>query len=179
MSIDFFKDSILLSGEITWETIGKIYEQLSVKGWSKLTLFITSQGGDRDAGISLLSLLKGTGYPLTTVAVGKVYSAAIFPFLAASKDRRFALPDSLFLFHPTTFDMEGEISPNTLKELISADEHDSKCLQSLLAEVSNNLPSKELSQMVSPSTSIFIPAEAAAHYGLVTKVVKTFNEIPG
>ena len=166
---------LLISGEIEWDTLGEVYEHLvGGEPYAQILLLIASQGGDRDAGISLLSFLRGLSSTITTVAVGKVYSAAIYPFLA-SKDRRYALPDAMFLFHPTTIDMEGENYVNTLRENVEADSLDSDHLRILLNSMS--IPIPVLSHMTSPQTSIFISAKSAEQYGLVTKVIEKFSEI--
>ncbi len=166
---------LLLAGEIDWNTLAEVYEHLvTPKPYEQIRLFISSQGGDRDAAISLLSFLKGLTVPITTVAIGKVYSAAVYPFFA-SRNRRFALPDAIFLFHATSFDMEGDVSIRTLEENVGADQLDSNYLANLLRGLS--VPKKILNQMVNPKTSLFISAQLAEQYGLVTKVIQKFEDV--
>ena len=165
---------VLLTGEISWDTLGELYESLIPCTYNKIELLISSQGGDRDAGISILSFLKGLNCTIATVGMGKVYSAAIYPFLA-SKNCRYAFPDTVFLFHPTTFDMEGEISIRTLEENVGADQLDSNHLATLLKQLS--IPINMWNQIVNPQTSLFLSAQLAEQYGLVTKIIPNFSSI--
>jgi len=139
-----------------------------------LLVMVSSQGGDRDAAISLMNLLKGFDVRLTTVAFGKVYSAGIYPLLA-SPDRRYALEDATFLFHPTTVELGDDVTINTMRENIEADAIDSDEMKKLLVEYRVTSPIRE--DISAPKTSLFLPARAALSYGVINHVIKKFSQI--
>ena len=78
-------------------------------------IFISSSGGDLDMAIASHAFLKLLKCPLTTIALGKVHSAAIFPFLAGKE--RLAVPTARFMVHGSTWSLRGvshlELMSNT------------------------------------------------------------------
>lgn len=62
-----------------------------------IILYITSHGGDVDAGFSLIDIIKSSKTPVYTVNIGYEYSMAFLVGLAGHK--RFATKNSRFLLH--------------------------------------------------------------------------------
>lgn len=77
----------------------------------EIRLFIKSDGGDLIdylAVYDLLRLCSQAGKKVTTIGVGDVASSAIVAFLGG--DKRLATENTLFLVHPTKFNLAGAMT---------------------------------------------------------------------
>lgn len=63
-----------------------------------ITLFVSSPGGRNMSAIGFYDWVRTEKIPLTTIATGRVTSAALYVFLSGTK--RKAMPHSIFLIHP-------------------------------------------------------------------------------
>ncbi|WP_421303725.1 ATP-dependent Clp protease proteolytic subunit [Aeromonas veronii] len=82
---------------------------------TNIYLYINSYGGDMDSGLMASAAIRSSKKPVTTVAMSTIGSSATI-MLCASKDRR-ALPEGSIYLHPSYTSYEGELRPNTIKEL--------------------------------------------------------------
>lgn len=171
----------VLSGEITWELVGaavaNLYELNEDEETKQIVVPILSPGGDVDAAWSLYSTLKCLSVDVITIANGRVYSAAIIPYLAGSK--RLSLPHSLFLFHPTTITtLHNEEKPMyKFKEELSGERHDRLIFKNVLGKLCNTAPKRVISKLAHDSKSFFIDAEKAKSYGLVTDIITNIDQL--
>ena len=76
-----------------------------------LVVFVQSHGGDVLAGLAMYDVLRQSGVPVTTVALGEVASAATIVFLAGA--RRLIAPNAEFLIHEIRWEFGAEAIPNT------------------------------------------------------------------
>lgn len=93
--------SIYILGEIGEDTTAEtVRQQLRDQAFaSDYKVYIDSIGGSFQEGFAIHDLLMSTGKPLTTVNIGKVYSIATVPYLAAKPSKRLSRPNAEFLFH--------------------------------------------------------------------------------
>lgn len=73
--------------------------------FQKITLCLSSTGGDPDSALYAFNLLSALPVELCAHNVGAVQSAAVTVFLAAQK--RYGSPGTTFFFHQTSFNHEG------------------------------------------------------------------------
>lgn len=177
---------IPILGEIDWSLANRIL----VDTWTYLRqhrdtkyllVYISSPGGEPDAAQSILYSLKGFGLPITTIGSGKVYSAAILPFLSGVK--RYAFTNTMFLFHPPSVEWEAGdkatrsgVSVYELEEITREHKIDSNFLKGLLTEV---IPKKKsLARRLSyPKTSKHMSAAEAMKIKLIDGVVDKLSQI--
>ena len=120
---------IILAGEINKELSEKIVRQLllmeSLSATKPIYIYIDSPGGDADAGFAIFDMIRFIKAPVYTIGMGLVASAASIILLAASKERRFGMPNSHYLIHqpvpssarrifPVSARSMGSILPNAL-----------------------------------------------------------------
>lgn len=134
-----------------------------IKGQEKVTVYIDSPGGYTEQGFSLYEELSKVP-DLTTVAVGRVYSAAMLPFLAANN--RIAEPNSRFLIH------SNSIQPDRLTAT-DAVEYAQMLLQldSLLLDFVSDRTGMEperMAKMMGKDT--FLTASMALEANIATKI---------
>lgn len=64
---------------------------------SPIKIYINSEGGDLDAGFSIISSIKLSATPVYTYNIGRAWSCGFFILIAGHK--RFGVPHSTYLFH--------------------------------------------------------------------------------
>ena len=87
---------------------------LAGEGVARVVLCLSSFGGNFDRGVSLYNTLRGLPFELVTHNVGNVGSAANVLFLAG--EQRYACPQAVFFFHPSSASLEGSYNPRELAE---------------------------------------------------------------
>ena len=143
----------------------------------KITLFISSSGGNIDPAWAFYELIKGKKIPLITVARGRVCSAAMLVFMSGTK--RKATQNSVFLIHPGAY--RGEIfylfklnilkfiSPRQYKEEIAWTKAIQEVEARILSEDSRVTP-KEALKLVNKDFKIF-GAEEAKRLGIIDEII--------
>lgn len=178
-----FQPEVLISpyiGDITWSNVNSFCQEVllllgnpEVK-YTHLIVPIGSSGGELDPAWCLYDFLSCMSIPVITVATGKVYSAAVMPYLAGQE--RYAFSTSTFLFHPAVSLYEkAEVNINQVKEEIKAEKIDSSLLRHVLEL--KNINKTAIKSLGAPKKSIFIDSVGAVKIGLVTQKIDKINEI--
>jgi len=179
---DFHKNGLLvipIIGEISWTLANSIF----VDSWEYLKenpntntimAIICSNGGDRDAGWCIYRTLLSFGRYVVTVGHTGVNSSAVFPYMAGHK--RYAFPETTFLFHPTTIlsEKDEERPINVFKEEIISEKISAKRLQEILK--SYEVPPKMMRKM-SGKESFYLSADKAIECHFVHKIVQYLTDI--
>lgn len=145
-------------------TLIKIKEAVT---FDKIHLLLSSSGGAVSAGITLYNFLKGFPCHLVTYNIGSVDSIANVIFLAG--DERIACPQSSFLFHGVSFDVNQHIELNLykLKELVSLFEEDQNKISGIITRCTS-LKANEVDQFFREGRSI--SANEAKSRGIAHKI---------
>jgi ATP-dependent protease ClpP protease subunit len=167
-------------GELTWENVGSattiLYEEYLQEPFEKLLLPIMSPGGDTDAAWSLYTSLKNLGPRIVTLGIGRVYSAAVIPFLLGEK--RYANPETVFLFHPIVIPSSKEEQQlYQVYENVDGVRLDNLMFRRILSKMLNGSSKRKLSNLLSPSKSTYIDANTALNLGLVTDIITSISDI--
>jgi ATP-dependent Clp protease protease subunit len=137
----------------------------------KITLVISSSGGDAAAGFTAYNYLKGIPAEVTTYNIGNVDSAAAIMFCAGKN--RYALKDTRFLLHGTSFVLPGGATVNaegleTQLELLKSMNH----LVSHVISSATNKKEPEVDAMI--HGQVILTPEQAKQWGLIQDVKDTF-----
>jgi ATP-dependent Clp protease, protease subunit len=127
-------------------------------------LLVSSSGGSIETAFQLYSFLTQLPQELTTMAIGLVESAAVFPYLAGKQ--RFATPNSMFFIHQGTTSFT--CPPSELPSLVKATRIKSDFQVKMIASVTRD--ERLARQWVRNGVSF--SAEEAKYYGIVTKIVE-------
>lgn len=167
--------SVLLSGEINKQIAERVIKQLILleeDGEDPIRVFIDSPGGDADAGYAIFDMLRFITPPVVTIGMGLVASAAAIVLLAASTERRVALPNSHYLIHQPLSGIRGvateiEIHARELEKLRL------KINQMIASETGQSIEKVEQDT----DRDYWLSAEEAQEYGLVSRVIASRTEL--
>lgn len=108
-SHDFYSRTIYITDTICDETANKVnrlinfynkideLDKLDINDRIPIRIFINSNGGDLDAGFSIISTIINSLTPIHTYNIGKAWSCAFFILVCG--DKRYGVPYSSYLFH--------------------------------------------------------------------------------
>lgn len=168
---------IILSGEVNKELAEKIIRQLLIlesdSGSKPIYVYIDSPGGDVDAGFAIFDMIRFIKPPVYTVGMGLVASAGALILLASSKDRRLGLPNSHYLIHQPLSGIKGVATDIEIhaKEI-------EKIKAKINALIAAETGKDEAAVAKDTNRDYWLSADEAAAYGLISKMVKTRNELP-
>ncbi|MCH2187755.1 ATP-dependent Clp protease proteolytic subunit [Myxococcota bacterium] len=167
--------TILLAGQVDEKLAEKVMAQLLVlNGISHdpIRLVITTPGGHVDSGYAIHDLIRFIESPVITVGAGWVASIGVPILLAAEKDQRYSLPNTRFLLHQPSGGAGGQAADIRIaaEEILK--------LRSRL----NHLIAKETGQSVEKveqdsDRNFWMDAEQALEYGLVSRLIRSAEEI--
>ncbi len=169
--------TLVLSREIDDESIHRTIQQIllldALDHGKPIRIFINSPGGSADGGFAIFDTIRFVKAPVTTIAAGLVASAASIILLGAPRERRFGFPHCRILLHQPSTHLQGSASDIeiTAQEILK------------LREKANQLISAETGQTVDKVASdtnrdYWIGPEEARKYGLISKVVRSSDELP-
>ena len=168
---------IILAGEINKELSEKIVRQLllmeSLSATKPIYIYIDSPGGDADAGFAIFDMIRFIKAPVYTIGMGLVASAASIILLAASKERRFGMPNSHYLIHQPLSGIKGvateiEIHAKELEKMRVK-------INKLIAEETGTDEKKVAKDT---DRDCWLNAKESVEYGLISKIAKTRKDIP-
>ncbi len=147
-----------------------ILEQESPK--EDIKMFINSPGGDADAGFAIYDMMRFVKPKVKAICAGVAASAAVIILIGAKKEYRFSLENSRILIHQPSTGVHGTASDIQIEasEIL-------KCREKI-----NKLLSVETGQKVEKvendtKRNYWMSAEEGIKYGLISKIVKTLDDI--
>lgn len=145
-------------------------KNIPVEERQPIMLYVSSDGGEVDAGFSIIDVIKASITPIHTVNVGGAYSMAFLIMLAGNK--RYSFPNAKFLMH----DGSNFIYNSGAK---ARDEMEFQCrveerIKSYVLE-NSKLTEKEYDESFRKEWYMF--ADEAVKYGFVDKIVGRDEEI--
>ena len=168
--------AIFLSEGITDKTARRIQTSLLMlqqdDDKNPITIYINSPGGQADSGFAIYDFIRFVKPPVRTIVTGMCASAAVLPFLAVPRERRFSLPNARFLLHQPSTMVMGSASDVAInaEEIVK--------LRERYNAIVGQETGKTMEQVTSDADRDFwlSPAQAK-EYGLVGKIVKSFAEM--
>ena len=171
----FKSRSLTIFGEINDKLARSITERLlalAAESDDPITLYISSPGGHVESGDVVYDIIKFIKPSVRVIGTGWVASAATTIYLAADKDKRFALPNTRFLIHQPLGGSRGDATDIAIQaeQIVRTKER------------INKLISKETDQpldRVAKDTDrdYWMTVEEAVSYGIVSKVIETADEL--
>lgn len=171
----FKSRSLTIFGEINDKLARSITERLlalAAESDDPITLYISSPGGHVESGDVVYDIIKFIKPSVRVIGTGWVASAATTIYLAADKDKRFALPNTRFLIHQPLGGSRGDATDIAIQ---------AEQIVRTKARI-NQLISKETDQpldRVAKDTDrdYWMTVEEAVSYGIVSKVIETAGEL--
>ena len=167
--------TVLVFGTITdalaSETVRKLLA-LDAESSAPITMIVSSPGGHLESGDAIHDVVRFVASPVHMVGTGWVGSAATHLYLGAARERRVCLPQTRFLIHQPSGGAGGAASDMAIQaqEILKARER--------IAEViarETGQPIERVRQDI--ERDLWMPAQEAVAYGLVSRVVRRRDEL--
>jgi ATP-dependent Clp protease protease subunit len=167
--------TILLSGEINKPLAERVVRSLILleeESKDPIRVYIDSPGGDADAGYAIFDMMRFVKPQITMIGMGLVASAAAIIILAAPRERRVGLPNSHYLIHQPMSGTRGVATEIEIhaKEIEKLRER----INRLIAEETGQAMDKVKKDT---DRDYWMNAEEAVAYGLLSRVIKTRDEL--
>ena len=171
----FKSRSLTIFGEINDKLARSITERLlalAAESDNPINLYVSSPGGHVESGDVVYDIIKFIKPSVRVIGTGWVASAATTIYLAADKDKRFALPNTRFLIHQPLGGSRGDATDIAIQ---------AEQIVRTKARI-NQLIAKETGQpldRVAKDTDrdYWMTVEEAVSYGIVSKVVYVADEL--
>ena len=167
--------TILINGEVGQDLAEKVISQLVVldgDSHDPIRIIVTSNGGHVDSGYAIHDMLRYVKSKVVAIGAGWVASIAVPILFGATKENRYTLPNTRFLLHQPHGGAGGQLSDIRIEaqEILK------------IRERINKLISEETGQAVDKvagdsDRNFWMDAEEAVKYGLVSKIVRSADEI--
>lgn len=168
-----------IDGEINsslFELVSKIVywnredKDIAIKDRKPIKIFINSAGGDLDVADMLVSMFKLSKTPIYGFALGMVASAASLIFLACHK--RYALPNSYFIFHKGSYSTSGTTNYNELMSAMEDYRAQVEKMENFYIE-NTQYPEEVIREKIKSDWYIHVPE--ALKYGVITDLIENIE----
>ena len=168
--------TLTIFGEIDKDCAQRVTERLlamAFKSDDPITLFIGSPGGHVESGDTIFDMIRYIKPAVRTVGTGWVGSIATHIYLAAEKERRYALPNTRFLIHQPAGGFGGDASDIEIhaRELVKTRER----INRIIAEQTGQ-PIDRVEK--DTDRDYWMSAEESMEYGLVGRIIESADELP-
>jgi len=168
--------TIVLADEIDKKQAQKIITQLLLleadNPDEEIKIFIDSPGGDADAGFAMYDMIHFVKPRVRTICAGLTASAAVIVLMAAKKEDRFSLPNARVLIHQPSTGVSGTAADIQIEasEILKFRDKINK-----LIAAETGQPLEKVEQ--DTKRNYWMSAEEALKYGLISRVIKSRDEM--
>lgn len=159
-----------ISKELASSLCGLLIYYNGIDPDSDIHLFIHTNGGDASALASIYDVMCLIQAPISTIGIGKIYSAGAFLLAAGTKGKRFMFPNAEVMIHglqclfpevPLSDQIESTIYYNYLESF-------NKRILRILSKHTGQSISKILEDS---KRDLYLDAKGALKYGIIDKVL--------
>lgn len=138
----------------------------------EIKAYINSPGGDADAGFAIYDMMKFVKPKVINICAGVAASAAVIILLGADKESRVSLPNSRILIHQPSTGVHGTASDIQIEasEIL-------KCREKINRMISEETNQETEKVENDTKRNYWMSAEEAVEYGLISKIIKTHNDL--
>jgi ATP-dependent Clp protease protease subunit len=176
IDIKLLENSIFfLSGEIEEENINSCikwitYENLVNKQDKILTLYVNSGGGDLYQALALIDVMNTSEYPIRTIGIGNVMSAAFLIVASGSKGERYLAQNTSCMCHQFAgggsdakfHDLKAEMKENEMLNV---------SMTNVLVAATGKVPSYVKKRLL-PPTDVYMTAQEMIEHGAADYILE-------
>jgi ATP-dependent Clp protease protease subunit len=171
----FASRTVLVFGEVNTALARSVTAQLvalSSQGSAPIRVIVNSQGGHVESGDTIHDVIKAIAPEVIMIGTGWVASAGALIYVAAKKEKRFALPNTRFLLHQPLGGAGGPQSDIEIEatQILLMRER----LNAIFADATGQDRAKILRET---ERNLWIPAQEAIAYGLVHRVITHLSDV--
>lgn len=163
-----------LTGDIEEDNINKCikwltYENLGTKADKMLTLYVNSVGGDLYQAFALIDIINTSKYPVRTIGIGSVMSAAFLIVASGTKGERYVAQNTGCMCHQFSSGTDGKY--HDLKaEMKETDLLNNKMVEILVAATKQ--PPSFVKKKLLPPTDVYMTAQEMVEYGAADYILE-------
>ena len=145
---------------------------LATESDEPIKLYLHSQGGHVESGDSIFDMIRFIKPEVKIIGTGWVASAGALIFASADKKNRFCMPNTRFLLHQPSGGVMGQATDIGIeaKEIVKM----RRRLNEIFADATGQ-PIEQIEKQT--DRNFWMTADEAVKYGLVTKIVKSADEV--
>jgi ATP-dependent Clp protease protease subunit len=176
IDIKLLENSIFfLSGEIEEENINSCikwitYENLVNKQDKILTLYVNSSGGDLYQALALIDVMNTSEYPIRTIGIGTVMSAAFLIVASGSKGERYLAQNTSCMCHQFAgggsdakfHDLKAEMKENEMLNV---------SMTNVLVAATGKAPTYVKKRLL-PPTDVYMTAQEMIEHGAADYILE-------
>jgi len=164
-----------LTGEIEEENINKCikwitYENLDTKQEKTLTLYVNSTGGDLYQALALIDVMNTSEYPIRTIGLGTVMSAAFLILASGTKGERYLAQNTSCMCHQFAgggsdakyHDLKAEMKENEMLNI---------SMTNVLVTATGKVPSYVKKRLL-PPTDVYMTAQEMIAHGAADYILE-------
>ena len=153
---------------IRWIT----YENFDTKTNKILTLYINSTGGDLYEAFALIDIMKTSNHPIRVIGIGAVMSAAFLIFASGTKGERYAAPNTSFMCHQFSENMESKYHDlkATIKESDLCNQKMIKILQD-----ATDLPVAKIKSKLLSKSDVYLSTQEMIDLGIADLTIDSVD----
>ena len=168
--------TVIICGEINQELAEKVTKQLLLlqeMGDEPITLFINSQGGHVEAADTIHDIIKFIKPQVNIIGTGWVASAGITIYLAAEKENRYSLPNTRYMIHQPLGGFRGQATDIGIEadEILKVRNR----INTLISNATGQ-PIEKINK--DTDRNYWLNSNEAMDYGIVGKIITSYNELP-
>ena len=162
----------VLNGDIDEDNIEEaikwiIFENTDDKD-KELTLYINSAGGSLCDAFALIDIMRSSKYPIRTIGMGSVMSAAFMIFVAGDKGRRYIAKNTIILCHQFSENTEGKY--HDLKASLRENENMNNRMVELIKECTD-LSTRVIKTKLLPPSDVWLTVDEAVELGIADHIL--------
>jgi ATP-dependent Clp protease protease subunit len=175
IDIKLLENSVFfLTGEIDEENIGKCikwltYENLEANKDKILTLYVNSTGGDLYQAFALIDIMNTSSYPIRTIGIGTVMSAAFLIVASGTKKERYISTNASCMCHQFSSGTDGKY--HDLKAEMKETEMLNTKMNEVLVAATGKVPSYVKKRLL-PPTDVYMTAHEMVEHGAADYILE-------
>jgi len=169
----------VLNGEIDEDNIEEaikwiVFENIPAPAGARddkdkeLILYINSTGGSLCDAFALIDIMRSSRYPIRTIGMGNVMSAAFMIFIAGAKGHRYLGKNTSILCHQFSGDTEGKY--HDLKASLRENENINNRMVQLIEECTD-LSTKVIKTKLLPPSDVWLTVDEAVELGIADYIL--------
>jgi len=176
IDITLLKNSVFfLTGEIESENIAKCikwitYENLDTKAEKILTLYVNSTGGDLYQALALIDVMSTSEYPIRTIGIGTVMSAAFLIVASGSKGERYLAQNTSCMCHQFAGG-GGDAKYHDLKAEMKENDMLNVSMTNVLVAATGKAPTYVKKRLL-PPTDVYMTAHEMIEHGAADYILE-------
>lgn len=164
-----------VTGEICEENVQEAirwitFENLEQKSGKVLTLYINSYGGDLYQAFALIDVMRVSKYPIRTIGIGTIMSAAFLIFASGDKGQRFIAQNTGIMCHQFSESTEGKY--HDIRAALKETENANAKMVSILQDATGLTAAKVRSKLL-PASDVYLSAQDLVDLSVADHILGT------